>query len=253
MRPRSSDNLELVRSICTAWDRGDYSSAGWAHPEIELVVADGPSPGRWRGITGMAEVWREWLGAWEKLRQEADEYRELDDERVLVFFRMRGRGKTSGLDLAQMHPLGAGLFHVRDARVTKCVAYADHERAVADVGPAPEARRLIAHEGSVRQRATRPLSDSRAAPNSVSARRGSARVAPGFLVERLGREIDAVGPSDRAGLGVDSHAREVLGIGEGLQHPAPFPTREFHLANGSVIERQAQAMVADNFDLGNIM
>jgi ketosteroid isomerase-like protein len=134
----SSANLKLVRSICAAWDRGDYSSAGWAHPEIEFVVADGPAPGRWSGLTGMAEGWREWLRAWEEFHQEADDYRELDDERVLVSFRMHGRGKTSGLDLAEMHPLSAGLFHVREGKVTKFVGYLDHERALAEVGLAPE-------------------------------------------------------------------------------------------------------------------
>ena len=36
--------------------------------------------------------------------------------------------------LAQMHPLGAGLFHVRDGKVTKFVGYLDHERALEAVG-----------------------------------------------------------------------------------------------------------------------
>ena len=31
-----SANVELVRSIHGAWERGDYSSAEWAHPHIEL-------------------------------------------------------------------------------------------------------------------------------------------------------------------------------------------------------------------------
>jgi hypothetical protein len=42
-----SPNVELVRSICRAWESGDYSSADWAHPDLEYVYADGPSPGHW--------------------------------------------------------------------------------------------------------------------------------------------------------------------------------------------------------------
>jgi len=29
--------------------RGDYSPGEWEHPEIEFVIADGPTPGSWTG------------------------------------------------------------------------------------------------------------------------------------------------------------------------------------------------------------
>src|SRR5215208_2900936 len=44
-----SANVDLMHSIYAAWERGDYGSAEWADPEIEHVVADGPTPGSWRG------------------------------------------------------------------------------------------------------------------------------------------------------------------------------------------------------------
>ena len=129
-----SENLDLVRSIYAAWERGDFSSAEWAHPEIEYVIADGPAPGSWTGLAGLAEGWRDFLSAWEDFRVEAEEYRELDGERVLVLVHLSGRGKTSGLELGQMQAKGASLFHIRDGKVTRLVAYWDRERALADLG-----------------------------------------------------------------------------------------------------------------------
>jgi ketosteroid isomerase-like protein len=134
----ASANLDLVRSIFAAWERGDFSSAEWADPEIEFVIPDGPSPGSWRGLAGMTEGFRDFLSAWEELGGEAEEYRELDGERVLALFHRSGRGKTSGLDLGQLRSNAAALFHVRNGKVTRLVLYLDADRALADLGHAPE-------------------------------------------------------------------------------------------------------------------
>jgi hypothetical protein len=127
-----SANLDLVRSIRAAWERGDYSSSEWADPEIQFAIADGPAPGSWTGLVGMAEGLRGVLSAWEGMRAEGEDYRELDGERVLVLTRIFGRG------IGQLRSQGANLFHVYDEKVTRLVVYWDRERALADLGLAAE-------------------------------------------------------------------------------------------------------------------
>ena len=129
-----SGNLELVRSIFTAWERGDWRSADWAHPAIEFNIADGPEPGVRVGVDAMAEAWQGWLSAWEDFRMVVDEYRELDEERVLVLNQNSGRGKASGLDIGQTWTKAATLFHIRDGKVTKLVGYNNRQHALADLG-----------------------------------------------------------------------------------------------------------------------
>ena len=129
-----SANLDLVRSIYADWERGDYSHSDWAHPDIEFVLADGPDPGSWTGRTDMWEAWRGRLSAWERHRTEVDEYREVDDERVLVLVHVVGRGKTSGADLGQTLTKSANVFHIRDGQATKLIVYFERHHALADLG-----------------------------------------------------------------------------------------------------------------------
>jgi len=131
-------NLDLVRSILADWERGDWSSANWAHPQIEFTFGGGPTAGTWRGPAGIAEGWRDFLAAWDGFRVEADEYREIDDERILVLTRWGGRGRTSRLDLDQMSTESAVAFQLRDGKVTRLVPYFDRDRAFAELGLAPE-------------------------------------------------------------------------------------------------------------------
>jgi ketosteroid isomerase-like protein len=130
----ASANRELVRSICGPWNSGDFSSAEWADPEIEYVLVDGPAPGHWTGLAAMGEVFREVLNAYAEYRVAPEEFRELDDERVLVVHRYSGRGKTSGLDIGAITSKGADLFHISDGKVTRLVLYWDRERALVDLG-----------------------------------------------------------------------------------------------------------------------
>jgi ketosteroid isomerase-like protein len=129
-----SANLDLVRSIYASWERGEFDSADWAHPEIEYVSADGPDPGAWTGLVEMAENFRAWLGLWEGFGLTADEYRQFGAENVVVLDHLSGHGKASGLDLGQIQTTGAWVFHIRDGKVMRMIRYLDRDRALADLG-----------------------------------------------------------------------------------------------------------------------
>jgi len=57
------ENLDLVRGICAAWERGDFSSADWAHPEIEFDYPLGVESATFRGVEEMGTAWRETMSA----------------------------------------------------------------------------------------------------------------------------------------------------------------------------------------------
>lgn len=135
-----SENLELVRSIFARWERGDFSSVAWAHPEIEYAIVDEPGARTGTGVAAMTRTWREFLSGWEDYRVEAHEYRALDEQRVLVALRALGRGKASGLDIGETTggPRSANVFHVRGGRVIRLHSYFDRDRALADLGLSPE-------------------------------------------------------------------------------------------------------------------
>jgi ketosteroid isomerase-like protein len=126
-----SANLDLVRSIYAPWERGDFSQVGWARPDIEYSIVGGLEPGRWSGVSAMTERSREQLREFDHFRIEVDGCREVDEERVLVLWQFRGRGKASGLE-----PPGTGayLFQVRDGKVIKLEFHVDRDRALADLG-----------------------------------------------------------------------------------------------------------------------
>jgi len=76
------------------------------------------------------------FSAFSDFEAEAEDYRDLDREHVLVLSKFSGRGKTSGAQIAHK---AAELFEIRDGTVTRIVVYFDRDRAFADLGLAPEA------------------------------------------------------------------------------------------------------------------
>ena len=129
-----SANVELVRSIFADWERGDFRRVDWAAPDIELVRPDSLDGDELKGLASSARGWREWLSEWEGFHAKADEFRELDGERVLAFGRMSGRGRMSG---AVGETEIVSLFYIQNNTVTRLVLYSSRERAFADLKARP--------------------------------------------------------------------------------------------------------------------
>jgi hypothetical protein len=55
------------------------------------------------------------------------------------FWEFRGRGKTSGLEAGQIRATGAYLFQIRGGKAIRFAYYVDPDRALSDLGLAPEA------------------------------------------------------------------------------------------------------------------
>jgi ketosteroid isomerase-like protein len=130
----SQENVELVRSISAAHERGDYGSAEWAHPDIEYVIVGGLTEGSWKGRAAMARAAGDLFSVWSEHRTVVEEVRPLDGERVLMLGYTTGRGKTSGVELDAAQRQVAALYQVRDGKVIRHVVYMDRADALAELG-----------------------------------------------------------------------------------------------------------------------
>jgi ketosteroid isomerase-like protein len=98
----SQEDVEIVRGLIEAWDRGDYSAAlDSIDPEIEVNVAiHADLDGTYRGHAGLADLmeafWAEF--EFEGQRIEIEEAIPADSD-VVLGVRFQGRGKRSGVEI----------------------------------------------------------------------------------------------------------------------------------------------------------
>jgi ketosteroid isomerase-like protein len=98
----SRENVELVRRVYEAHERGDFAFAAYDR-EIEWHVTRlaGPELGfdsLYVGHDGVRRFWKDWLSAWETTSFEYEEFIDAG-EQVIVVLSQRMRGRTSGIDL----------------------------------------------------------------------------------------------------------------------------------------------------------
>jgi hypothetical protein len=130
-----SANLDLVRSIYADWERGDFSRVDWANPEIEFIAVSPLEAPRAKGLSEMASFVRDVFSHMADWSEVAEEYRELDANRVLVLNRFTARGRASGVSLTTP-TRAARVFEIHNGKVTRMSLF-DRDRALADLGVAP--------------------------------------------------------------------------------------------------------------------
>jgi hypothetical protein len=133
-----SANLDLVRSIYADWERGDFSSVEWAHPEIEFLSVSPLETSRAKGLSEMASFVRDIFSHIADWSEVAEGYRELDANRVLVLTRFSGQGRVSGVTPPPAR--AARVFEIHNGKVTRLTLYTDGDRALADLGLKAEER-----------------------------------------------------------------------------------------------------------------
>ena len=96
----SQENVAALTEVYARWGGGDFWTPDIFAPDVE-VVWSGDMPGFERVDRGLAAVeagMRNLLTAWEHYVWAADEFIPLED-RVLVLFTARGRGKGSSVEV----------------------------------------------------------------------------------------------------------------------------------------------------------
>jgi len=125
----SQANVEIVRSIHERWAAGDFSASEWADSDIEFIGGDGRAG---RGISVMADMWRDWLKAMDDFAVMPDEFVDVSDDRVLVLARFSGRGKGSGAPVGEF--LGGSLFNLKGGKVVRLALFTDRQEALEAAG-----------------------------------------------------------------------------------------------------------------------
>jgi ketosteroid isomerase-like protein len=122
-------NLDVVRSMYEAFDRGDPDGAlAHFHPDVVLDATARLDGGVAHGRKQLNSTIGRWLAAFEEWREEIEEMRDLGSL-VFVVATQRGRGKGSGIEVEARYAL---LYEVRGAKIVRMTMFTDPADALAE-------------------------------------------------------------------------------------------------------------------------
>ena len=116
----SEENVEIVRRISKAAQRGDWDGAtrDYDHGVI-LDQSRMPGGGVYHGHEGVREFYGRWFGAWEDLRIESERLIDAGDQ-VVDINEISGRGRSSGVAVKMR---SANVWTITRGKVVSHVGY----------------------------------------------------------------------------------------------------------------------------------
>ena len=131
-RAMSRENLEALKAVYARWGAGDFWTPDIFDPSVEVVWAqDMPDfAGPNRGFAALARGIRNLLAPWDEYGWAADEFIPVED-RVLVLFTARGRGKGSSVEV-EAHWAHLWTFH--EGKATRVEGFLDQAEALNAAG-----------------------------------------------------------------------------------------------------------------------
>jgi uncharacterized protein len=127
----SEENVELVKQMVDAWNRGDYDTARHCFdPDVEVEVAQGDViDGMYVGHAGLARLMRFW-GAFSSFHSDIEKCIPAGDA-VVALLHHHGTGKSSGIDVETRN---WHVFTVRNGKIVRSRHFSTEAQALEAAG-----------------------------------------------------------------------------------------------------------------------
>jgi uncharacterized protein len=127
----SQENVETVRRLYDAFSTGDFARAlEQAEPDFEWVPPERDIQGPAQGRDELQRLLRNQEEAYEEFRIEAEELTDHGDQ-VVAFIRIRGRGRSSGVEFDIR---AATVWTFDNGRLVRGKVYPDRDEALEAAG-----------------------------------------------------------------------------------------------------------------------
>jgi steroid delta-isomerase-like uncharacterized protein len=126
-------NVDLVRKAMDAWNREDMEALiALSDAHVEFVSIFAGMEGRtYRGYDGLREYFADMRDTWTEFHRDIEEMIDAGENQVVVFFRLRGTARASGVPVDEQVTT---VFELKAGRLYRMVVFRDREEALAAAG-----------------------------------------------------------------------------------------------------------------------